>query len=70
MLNDVFKLPRHLVQQSVEHMLKQILKPFKPAFDARARALVTIIGFDLHLKNIGANFANKSQSVRRKTKKT
>ena len=43
MLNDVFKRPRHLLQQSVEHMLKQMLKTFKRAFDARARALVTII---------------------------
>ena len=70
MLNDVFKRPRHLLQQSVEHMLKQMLKPFKPAFDARARALVTIIGFVLRLKNIGTNFANKSKSVTRKTRKT
>ena len=31
MLNDLFKRPRHLVQQSVERMLKQILKPFKYA---------------------------------------
>ena len=29
MLNDLFKHPRHLVQQSVERMLKQMLKPFK-----------------------------------------
>ena len=28
MLNDLFKRPRHLVQQSVERMLKQMLKPF------------------------------------------
>ena len=32
MLNDLFKRPRHLVQQSVERMLKQMLKPFKRAF--------------------------------------
>ena len=29
MLNDLFKRPRHLVQQSVESTLKQILKSFK-----------------------------------------
>ena len=29
MSNDLFKRPRHLVQQSVERMLKQILKPFQ-----------------------------------------
>ena len=32
MLNDLFKYPRHLVQQSVERTLKQMLKPFKRAF--------------------------------------
>ena len=32
MLNDLFKCPRHLVQQSVEQTLKQMLKPFKRAF--------------------------------------
>ena len=32
MLNDLFKRPRHLVQQSVERMLNQMLKPFKRAF--------------------------------------
>ena len=32
MMNDLFKRPRHLVQQSVERMLKQMLKPFKRAF--------------------------------------
>ena len=32
MLNDLFKCPRHLVQQSVERTLKQMLKPFKRAF--------------------------------------
>ena len=31
-LNDLFKRPRHFVQQSVESMLKQMLKPFKRAF--------------------------------------
>ena len=31
-LNDLFKRLRHLVQQSVESMLKQMLKPFKQAF--------------------------------------
>ena len=35
MLNDLFKRPRHLVQQSVERMLKQMLKPqFKRAFSS------------------------------------
>ena len=29
MLNDLFKRPQHLVHQSVERMLKQMLKPFK-----------------------------------------
>ena len=29
MLNDLFKRPQHLVQQSVELMLKQMLKLFK-----------------------------------------
>ena len=32
MLNDLFKRPQHLVQQSVARMLKQMLKPFKRAF--------------------------------------
>ena len=32
MLNDLFKCPRHLVQQSVEQSLKQMLKQFKRAF--------------------------------------
>ena len=32
MLNDLFKRPRHLVQQSVQRMSKQMLKPFKRAF--------------------------------------
>ena len=32
MLNDLFKCPQHLVQQSVERMLKQMLKPFKRTF--------------------------------------
>ena len=32
MLDDLFKRTEHLVQQSVERMLKQILKPFKRAF--------------------------------------
>ena len=32
MLNDPFKYPRHLVQQSVKQTLKQMLKPFKRAF--------------------------------------
>ena len=32
MLNDLFKRPRYLVQQSVERMLKQMLRPFKRAF--------------------------------------
>ena len=32
MLNDLFKRARHLVQQSVERMLKQMLKPFKRIF--------------------------------------
>ena len=31
MLNDLFKRTPHLVQQSVERMLKQMLKPFKRA---------------------------------------
>ena len=31
-LNDLFKRLRNLVQQSVERMLKQTLKPFKRAF--------------------------------------
>ena len=31
MFNNLFKRPRHLVQQSVELMLKQMLKPFKRA---------------------------------------
>ena len=33
MLNDLFKRPRHLAQQSVERMLKQMLKPFKRALN-------------------------------------
>ena len=32
MLSDLFKRPRHLIQQSVDRMLKQMLKPFKRAF--------------------------------------
>ena len=32
MLKDLFKRPQHLVQQSVECILKQMLKPFKRAF--------------------------------------
>ena len=32
MVYDLFKRPQYLVQQSVEHMLNQMLKPFKPAF--------------------------------------
>ena len=35
MLNDLFKRPRHLVQQSVKRMLKQMLKPFKRAFSVK-----------------------------------
>ena len=31
MLDDLFKRTKHLVQQSVECMLKQTLKPFKQA---------------------------------------
>ena len=31
MLKDLFKRPRHLVQQSVECMFKQMLEPFKQA---------------------------------------
>ena len=34
MLDDLFKCLRHLVQQSVECMLKQTLKPFKRAFSS------------------------------------
>ena len=43
MLNDLFKRPRHLVQQSVECMLKQILKPFKRAFNYIS--FVCLLGF-------------------------
>ena len=32
MLDDLFKRTEHLVQQSVECKLKQMLKPFKRAF--------------------------------------
>ena len=32
MLDDLFKCPQHLVQQSVENMLNQMLKLFKQAF--------------------------------------
>ena len=32
MLDDLFKRTEHLVQQSVECMLKQMLKPFKRTF--------------------------------------
>ena len=32
MLGDLFKRSQHLVQQSVERVLKQLLKPFKQAF--------------------------------------
>ena len=32
MLNDLFKRLRHLVQQSVERMLRQMLRPFKWVF--------------------------------------
>ena len=39
MLNDPFKCPRHLVQQSVERTLKQMLKPFKRAFTPRGANL-------------------------------
>ena len=35
MLDDLFKRTQHLVQQSVECMLKQTLKPFKQAFTER-----------------------------------
>ena len=34
MSNDLFKRPQHLVQQSVERMLSQMLKPFKLALSA------------------------------------
>ena len=34
MLNDFFKRPRHLVQQIVERMLKQMLKPFKRTLES------------------------------------
>ena len=38
MLNDQFKRPRHLVQQSVERMLREkMFKPFKGAFKAKCR---------------------------------
>ena len=30
--SDLFKPPKHLIQQSVEHMLNQMWKPFKRAF--------------------------------------
>ena len=43
MLNDLFKRPRHLIQQSVEGMLKQMLKPFKR----------TLSLFDRHLSPKG-----------------
>ena len=32
MLGELFKRPKHLIQQSVERVLKQMLKPFKQAF--------------------------------------
>ena len=35
MLNDLFKRPRHLVQQTVVRMLKQMLRPFKWALMLR-----------------------------------
>ena len=39
MLDDLFKRTEHLVQQSVERMLKQMLKPFKRAFRYEATQL-------------------------------
>jgi len=39
MLKALFKRSRHLVQQSVEGMLKQMLKPFRQAFSAQCACL-------------------------------
>ena len=42
MLNDPSKRPRQLVQQSVEHMSKQMLKPFKEPQSEAKNVLLTI----------------------------
>ena len=46
MLDDLFKRTEHLVQQSVEYKLKQMLKPFKRAFtDAEESYKYLMINF-------------------------